>query len=85
MKSLIYTYDANYKQLNIIISCWNLIPHNEDIDSLAEKVLKLLYEAAAPEHIKRVIESELTVTQGLFKTEFNAANLAQEIVSWWHE
>jgi hypothetical protein len=84
MRSITHTYQANHEQLNTIINGWDLIPDNGDIDSLAEKILTRLYKAANLEPIKGIIESELTITQGLFNAEFNTETLAAEIVSWWH-
>lgn len=85
MRSITDTYQANGKQLSIIISDWNLIPDSGDIDLLVEKILNRLYKEAAIESIEGIIETELTVNQGLFKTEYNARTLAQEIVSWWQK
>lgn len=85
MRSITHTYQANGKQLSTIISGWNLLPDNGAIHLLVEKILTLLYKDDAIESIEGVIETELTVNLGLFKTEFNAQILAQEIVSWWYK
>lgn len=85
MRSITHTHQANSAHLNTIISSWNLIPDNGDMDLLVEKILNRLYKEAAIETIEGVIETELTLNQGLFKTEYNARTLAQEIVSWWHK
>ncbi len=74
-------------ELSKIIKSWNLpgIADRRDAFELSQKLLRSLSAEESEEKIRRILESELCVTYGLFKTDFNAAQLASEIMSWWNE
>ena len=81
--------DFNGKRdvLSKLIHSWNLIDmySKNDFLILADKILRNLSEGQPEIKIKRIIESELCVTYGLYSTEFDAEKLTNEIMTWWNE
>ena len=79
--------DFNGKRdvLSKLIHSWNLIDmySKNDFVILADKILRNLSEGQTELKIKRIIESELCVTYGLYHTEFDAEKLTNEIMTWW--
>ena len=83
---LLNDFNGNLARLSKLIKSWNLIQisSRSKFDKLAEKILNKLYEGQSSK-IKRIIESELCVTYGLYTTEFDADKLTNEIMVWWSE
>jgi hypothetical protein len=80
-------FTEKLSELSRLIKTWNLVqaPSKGEFDKLAEKILTKLYEGQPKIKIERIIESELCVTYGLYKTEFDADKLANEIMAWWNK
>ncbi len=80
-------FNGKKSELSKLIKSWNLIEmnSNSDFGRLLEKILSTLSEGQTEIKIKRIIESELCVTYGLFKTDFDAEKLTNEIMTWWNE
>lgn len=80
-------FTKKFTELSKLIKSWEVIQVSSkgELDLLTEKILNNLYAGQTVIKIKRIIESELCVTYGLFKTEFNAEKLSQEIMNWWEK
>lgn len=78
-------FKGNFLELRKIINAWNLIPDapSDEFDDLNYKILSHLYQNADLKKIQRVVESELTVTYGLFSNEFKSEILINDIMAWW--
>ncbi len=89
MNEINYLNDFNGKiaELSKLIKSWDLIKLTSvsGLEKLAEKILNKLYEVQNEIKIKRIIESELCVTYGLYKTEFDSEQLTKEVMTWWNE
>ena len=74
-------------ELSIIIKSWNLpgIADSSDAFELSQKILRSLSAGESEEKIRRLLESELCVTYGLFKSDFNADKLTNDIMIWWND
>lgn len=74
-------------ELSKLIKSWGLIQVNSrnEFELLAKKILNNLSEGQPVIKVKRIIESELCVTYGLYSNEFDADKLANEIMDWWNE
>lgn len=85
-KDLKRIYDGDFSQLRKIINSWNLISGSPDdeFDSLNNKILTQLYKNSEPEKIDRILQSELTVTYGLFSNEFDSEIFVTQIMNWWN-
>lgn len=79
-------FDGQKKQLSKLIKNWNLVDvsSSKEFDKFSEKILNKLYEGVNALIIKRIIESELSITFGLFNWDFNSELLANQIMIWWH-
>jgi hypothetical protein len=80
-------FNGKFAELSKLIKSWNLskVTSTNGFDNLTEKILSKLYEGQTEVKIKRIIESELCVTYGLFKTEFDSNQLSKEVMTWWNE
>jgi hypothetical protein len=80
-------FNGKKSELSKLIKSWNLIDMSSksDFGRLSEKILSTLSEGQAELKIIRILESELCVTYGLFKTDFDAEKLTNEIMTWWNE
>ena len=80
-------FNGKFAELSKLIKSWNLVKVTSPsgIDNLTEKILSKLYEGQTEIKIRRVIESELCVTYGLFKTDFDSNQLSKEVMTWWNE
>lgn len=80
-------FNGEFAELSKLIKSWNLVKvtSTSGFDNLTEKILSKLYEGQTEIKIRRVIESELCVTYGLFKTEFDSKQLSKEVMTWWNE
>lgn len=80
-------FNGRLSQLAKLMKSWDLIKGNSigGADMLAGKVLSKLYEGQAAIAIKRIIESELCVTYGLYNTEFDSGKLTREVMNSWNE
>lgn len=78
-------FEGKIKQLSQLIKSWNLVDESfkSQFDEFSNKLLIALDNGANSEKIKRIIESELCVTFGLFKNEFEAEILTNQIILWW--
>jgi hypothetical protein len=79
-------FKGKTSELSKLIKSWNLIDvsSKNSFDKLSEKILNTLYEGQTELKVKRIIESELCVTYGLFSTDFDSEKLTKDIMSWWH-
>lgn len=77
--------NGNFAQLKKLIVSMNLIPglSKNSFEYLAEKLLQQLEKGADQEKLERIIETELCVSYGLYRSEFNSEELASEIFKWW--
>ncbi|WP_126654053.1 hypothetical protein [Chryseobacterium aureum] len=77
--------NGNFAQLKKLIISTNLIPglSKSSFDYLTEKLLQQLEKGADQEKLERIIETELCVSYGLYRSEFNSEELASEIFNWW--
>ena len=53
------------------------------LHKFAAKILDILYSGENIAKIKRIIESELCITYGLYETEFDSEKLTNGILTWW--
>ncbi|MBI5373015.1 MAG: hypothetical protein HZA79_13415 [Sphingobacteriales bacterium] len=84
---IVNDFNGKKAELSKLIKSWNLInmSSKDDFENLSEKILTNLSAGQTELKIKRIIESELCVTYGLFKTDFDAEKLTDEIMTWWDE
>ena len=85
--NLVNNFNGKKAELSKLIKSWNLIDGSSDIDfsRISEIILSNLLEGQTELKIIRIIESELCVTYGLFKTDFNSEKLTNEIMAWWNQ
>ncbi|CAL2107598.1 conserved hypothetical protein [Tenacibaculum sp. 190524A02b] len=78
-------FNNKFSELRILLNSWNLIPEapKNELDSLNFQILSHLYKDATFNKIKRVLKSELSTTYGFYKDEFEAEEIATEIMQWW--
>ncbi|CAM3062503.1 hypothetical protein DRF59_17125 [Chryseobacterium flavum] len=78
-------HNGNFAQLKKLIISMNLMPglSKSSFDHLTEKLLQQLEKGADQDKLEKVIETELCVSYGLYKSEFDAEELASEIFNWW--
>ena len=55
----------------------------QSFNNLTEKILKHLEKGTDENILKRVIESELCTTYGLFSYEFDSEQISKDIFKWW--
>lgn len=86
-EDILQDFNGKASELSGLINSWNLIRvcSKNGFDKLPMKILRNLYEGQSELKIKRIIESELCVTYGLFATDFDAGKLSKEIMTWWNE
>ncbi|MHA3047733.1 hypothetical protein JSO59_010315 [Riemerella anatipestifer] len=79
-------YNGDFSELRKIINSWNLIPGSpkDEFDNLSNKILSQLYKQADDEKIFRILESELIVSYGFFRTETDVQNFTRQIIEWWN-
>lgn len=84
-KELRQKYFSDFSGLRKILNSWNFIPDApiDEFDSLSNKILSHLYKNSDIEKIARIISSELTITYGLYTTEFDSEKLTEEVFEWW--
>ena len=82
-----YRNDFNGKLLELskLIKSWNLFEPSSIavLHKFAAKILDILYSGENIAKIKRIIESELCITYGLYETEFDSEKLTNGILTWW--
>lgn len=85
-EDILQDFSGKLSELSRLINSWNLIrvSTKDSFDDLPKKILRKLYEEQDDLKIKRILESELCVTYGLFATEFNSDKLSNEIMTWWN-
>ncbi len=78
------TFEDQARALSKLIQNWNLIQFvsKSDLNEFSRKILNILNEDGNTEQLAGIIESELCVTFGLFKNEFDSNVLASQIVQW---
>ena len=86
-EDILKDFNGKASDLSRLINSWNLIEisSKDSFDELPKKILRNLYEGQTELKIKRIIESELCVTYGLFATDFDTGKLSKEIMTWWNE
>ena len=79
-------FQENFRELRKVLNSWELIPGapKDEFDGLNHQILSNLYKGADLEKITRALESELSVTYGLYHDEFGADEMASEIIEWWN-
>ena len=85
-EAILNEFNGKKTELSKLIKSWNLIEASSksDFDTLSQKILSNLYEGQTKVKLKRVIESEFCLTYGLYKTDFDADKLTNEIINWWN-
>jgi hypothetical protein len=75
-----------FSELRKLLNLWELIPGapKDEFDGLNHTILSHLYKGADFDKITRVLESELSVTYGLYHDEFGAEEMATEVMEWWN-
>jgi hypothetical protein len=78
-------FEGQIKDLSKLMKTWNLINvfSANQFDEFSHKLLIKLYEGENSLKIKRIIESELCVTFGLYNTEFDSELITNQIMFWW--
>ncbi|MGU3373879.1 hypothetical protein [Chryseobacterium sp. M5A1_1a] len=78
-------HNGNFVRLKTLIVSMNLMPgvSKSNFDHLAERLLQLLEKGADQSRLKDVIESDLCVSYGLYRSEFNSEKIARDIFDWW--
>lgn len=86
-ESLLNDFNGRVTELSKLIKSWNLIQttSKNEFDILAKQILNKLYDGQTGTLIKRFLESELCLTYGLYKPEFDSDRLTNEVMSWWNE
>ena len=86
-EDILQDFNGKAFELSRLVNSWNLIKVSakDGLDEFPKKILHNLYEGQSELKIKRIIESELRVTYGLFATDFDADKLSKEIMTWWNE
>jgi hypothetical protein len=84
---LLDDFNGRVAKLSKLINSWDLVQTTtkNEFDILAKKILKKLYDGQSEIVIKRLLESELCLTYGLYKTEFDADRLTNEVMTFWNE
>ena len=79
-------FNGKFSELSKLIKSWNLINviSRSEFDKLTKKILSNLNERQTEIKIKQIIESELCVNYGLYKTEFDSNQLTKEVMTWWN-
>ena len=79
-------FKNKFSELRKILNSWDLIPGapKDEFDGLNHQILSHLYKGVDFEKINRVLESELSVTYGLYHNEFSAEEMTTEIMDWWN-
>lgn len=79
-------FNGKFSELSKLIKSWNLIKviSRSEFDKLTKKILSNLNERQTEIKIKQIIESELCVNYGLYKTEFDSNQLTKEVMTWWN-
>ena len=77
--------DSLSNELNKLIYSMDLIKsaNKQSFNKLTEKILKNLEKGTSENMLKRVIESELCTTYGLFSYEFDSELISSNILKWW--
>ncbi|MCP1300157.1 hypothetical protein NK356_13345 [Chryseobacterium sp. S0630] len=77
--------NGNFAQLKKLIISMNLMPclSKNSFNHLTEKLLQELEKEAVQEKLENIIETELVVTYGLYRSEFIAEDIARDILKWW--
>ena len=79
-------FKDKFSELRKILNSWDLIPEapKDEFDGLNHQILSHLFKDADFEKINRILESELSVTYGLYHDEFSAEEMTTEIMEWWN-
>lgn len=79
-------FKDKFSELRKILNSWDLIPgaSKDEFDGLNHQILSHLFKDADFEKINRILESELSVTYGLYHDEFSAEEMTTEIMEWWN-
>lgn len=78
-------FNCKFSELRKILNSWDLISGapKDEFDGLNQRILSHLYKGADFDKLKRVLESELSMTYGLYHDEFGADEMTNEIMEWW--
>lgn len=76
--------EGQIKDLSNLIYSWNLVnvDSKSEFDEFSKKLLNALNREETEEKIRRIIETELCFTFGLFFNEFDSLALTNEFVQW---
>lgn len=79
-------FQENFRELRKTLNSWELISNapKDEFDGLNHQILSNLYKGVSLEKIICILESELSVTYGLYHDEFEADEMASEIIEWWN-
>ena len=77
-------FEGQIKDLSKLIYNWNLINSvsKSELDEFSKKLLNALDKEETEEKIIRIIETELCVRFGLYKSEFDSTVLAKQVIQW---
>ena len=80
-------FKNKFSELRKILNSWDLIPGvpMDEFDGLNHQILSHLYKGVDFDKLNRVLESELSVTFGLYHDEFSAEKMTSEIMEWWNK
>lgn len=85
-EDILQTFNSDTSELSRLINSWNLISgsSNKTFLELAKKILNHLYSGQDELKIRRILQSELSLTFGLFSNEFDSEKFSKEIILWWN-
>lgn len=85
INDLINERNGNIARLKKLIISMNLMPglSKSSFDHLTEKLFQQLEKGTDQDKLEKVIETELCVSYGLYKSEFDSEEVTSEIFSWW--
>lgn len=80
-------FEGQIRELSKLIKNWNLVDVSSSwqLNEFSKKILNRLYEGENAFKIKRIIESELIITYGLFIQDFDADLLTKQVMLWWNK
>lgn len=85
-EDVLHRLNSDTSDLSRLINSWNLVSgsSNSTFIVLARKIVNHLYSGQDELKIKRVLQSEFSLTFGLFANEFDSGKFSKEIILWWN-
>ena len=79
-------YESDFLELRKLINSWETIHRISfnEFDTLVNKILSHLHRSSDMKKLSRVISSELIITFGFYRSEFDSQRLTENIFEWWN-